>query len=901
VSERQERDRLRELATGSAAAVALVALVAGVPLALSAAVGWPLPHHLPGLSGLRTSLTSRGIPNRTLLDILACVAWVAWASVVLSIIEETRATLRGRSAKRIPLASTFQPLAAQLVAAVLLAALTFGRTQPTATAPARGPLAEHLYPASTASSGYVVPTSPDPPTQAPPAPSGAEQPAARTYTVEPNDTLWAIAQNQLGNPLEWREIFALNEGRPQPDGRALTDPHWIYPGWQLILPAAQSTPIPNPPTPQSPPPAASVPPVTPTTVPSVTPPLSPLSAPRADKSPIRHLNGLAQRPIVGSPSNDPIAIPSDSLVASSFAAGVLTAMTIGRLRRRRRYQPSDPEPGRDLHPPPIAPTLRNLRAAHSERTQRDGDVQRDVAPSVFRTPRARLTIAEPKASEHGRLGLIEVGTRDDGPVLLDLTKPGAVDLVGPNVLDVVRAWCAALMTATEHGSCELLTTESTANSLFPQLAPTTMIRAMSNPETLFRNVEAEILTRTRTLFEAELANAAAYRKARPEDPLPLVLVIIDEVPEALRGRWRRIVEATPRLGIGFLTLGIEEAATAQIATDASRRVSAASPEELQEKLYDSTLFGLEGLEATELLRTVARAQEEGFDDIRRDSVRANLTDRPIERSADGWPDEDALSDQMSAKSIGVRLLGPYQITAHGEEVTKGLRSAGKELLAWYLLRPEGASLEAAVDALWPDTETDLVTKRFWRALGDLRTRLRHSDSSEKQELLIRSGNHYHPKSDEITCDLWDFEHYLAVAARADDDKETRSALRAAIDLYQGDFVSDLDYLWAEPVREDLHRRALDAHIHLAELEEAQSHESAAIDILMHAIKLDRYAEEIYRRLMVLQSRIGRSDSISATWRQLQRSLADLDLDPAQPTTRIYQELIRKHATTTADS
>ncbi len=123
------------------------------------------------------------------------------------------------------------------MAAVLLAALTFGRMQPTATAPTRGPLAEHLYPASTASSGYVVPTSPDPPsTQAPPAPTPAEQSAAPTYTVVPNDTLWSIAQDQLGNPLEWREIFALNEGRPQPDGRALTDPHWIYPGWQLILP-----------------------------------------------------------------------------------------------------------------------------------------------------------------------------------------------------------------------------------------------------------------------------------------------------------------------------------------------------------------------------------------------------------------------------------------------------------------------------------------------------------------------------------------------------------------------------------------------------------------------------------------------------------------------------------------
>jgi hypothetical protein len=97
VSSYRRAESVRPLAAGSAATVALVALIVGVPLALSAAVGWPLPHQVPSLSGLRTSLTSRGIPDRTLLDILACVAWVAWASVVLSIAEEALATLRGRS------------------------------------------------------------------------------------------------------------------------------------------------------------------------------------------------------------------------------------------------------------------------------------------------------------------------------------------------------------------------------------------------------------------------------------------------------------------------------------------------------------------------------------------------------------------------------------------------------------------------------------------------------------------------------------------------------------------------------------------------------------------------------------------------------------------------------------
>ena len=885
----QETDRLRELATGSAAAVALVAVVAGVPLALSAAVGWPLPHQVPSLSGLRTSLTSRGIPDRTLLDILACVAWVAWASVVLSIAEEALATLRGRSAKHIPLVSTFQPLAAQLVAAVLLAALTFGRTQPTANAPTRGPLAEHLYPANTASSGYVVPTSPDPPSaQAPSAPTPAEQPAARTYTVVPNDSLWSIAQDQLGNPLGWREIFALNQGRPQPDGRALTDPHWIYPGWQLILPAAQPM-TPTTPTSEPSAPTNSIPPSSSGTAPTVTS-QSTTRLPPTTASPRRHQEGSTKRVIARPPSNTPIALPSGSLVASSFAAGVVSAMALGRLRRRRRYRPSDPRPGRDVYPPPLAPTLRLLVEAHSEGLRADGGDESGVGPSVDVTNAGGSSPA-PSISGSAQLGVLEVGTRNDQPVFLDLNRLGHLDLAGPSALNIVRAWCVAVMTAHEPGSCELLMTNPTAHSLFHDLTPTTMIRATNDPETLIRMVEAEILGRSRSLADADLSDVSAYRQARPEDPFPFILVVLDELPETLQARWRAIIEAIPRVGMGLLTLGVEPSA-AQITTDASRQVISASPAELNDTLCHSMLFGLQGFEATELIAALAASQDEGMDDDQYLSVDPDPSDRPVIGATDGWPDTERAPEAESPKAIEVRLLGPYQITAHGVEVTKGLRSAAKELLAWYLLRPEGASLEAAVDALWPDTEPGLVTKRFWRALGDLRSRLRHNDSLEKEELLIRSGNHYHPKSEEITCDLWEFEHHLTAAARAEDANDVRLALRSAIDMYQGDFASDLDYLWAEPVREDLHRRALDAHTRLAELEEAQGHEVAAIEVLRHAIQLDRYAEEIYRRLMVLQSRIGERDAILSTWQQLQRSLAELDLDPAQETTRLYRELIR---------
>ncbi|MGH9205779.1 MAG: LysM peptidoglycan-binding domain-containing protein, partial [Acidimicrobiales bacterium] len=276
---------------------------------------------------------------------MACVAWLAWAGAVISIAEEVVAACRGRGSRRIPIAGAFQPVASRLVAAVLFASLAVARPQPTSTIAARAPLAvslQMLPAAFTAEIGGALPQqSSVQATPSPTPPAGTSPPV--TYTVARHDTLWSIAQIKLGDPLRWREIFTLNEDRPQPDGRALTDPSWIYPGWGLILPA------------DSPATAEAAAPVTGVSVPTRTSPV-PSTNPAPSTGPAS---------IGGSRSSDrrvtttgrPIALPSGSVVAPSFAAGVLAAVAIGRLRRRRHYRPSEPRPGRQQRPPLLAPTL----------------------------------------------------------------------------------------------------------------------------------------------------------------------------------------------------------------------------------------------------------------------------------------------------------------------------------------------------------------------------------------------------------------------------------------------------------------------------------------------------------------------------------------------------------------
>ena len=66
--------------------------------------------------------------------------------------------------------------------------------------------------------------------------------ALKYYVVEPpggrhHDSLWDIAQRYLGDGRRYREIFALNVGRLQPDGTELQHASLIRPGWVLVLPA----------------------------------------------------------------------------------------------------------------------------------------------------------------------------------------------------------------------------------------------------------------------------------------------------------------------------------------------------------------------------------------------------------------------------------------------------------------------------------------------------------------------------------------------------------------------------------------------------------------------------------------------------------------------------------------
>ena len=222
--------RARTRLVGLLATLVLLALVLAVPVVLAALSADLLPTTIPTLEQIRAALT--GPDDGTLaLQAVLVVAWVAWVILTAAVVVEVAARVRGARAPHLPGLGLPQVAARQLVAA---AALLFV-TVPSVSGWVGAPPAAAAAPAVTAATaGVDQARAADAPDVVAPAPAA---PVQVTYTVQPGDSLSAIARDQLGDPNRWHDIVAANP-------TLAANPSLIYAGTVLVMPATPTVATP---------------------------------------------------------------------------------------------------------------------------------------------------------------------------------------------------------------------------------------------------------------------------------------------------------------------------------------------------------------------------------------------------------------------------------------------------------------------------------------------------------------------------------------------------------------------------------------------------------------------------------------------------------------------------------
>lgn len=924
------RRRAIDVMRGLGALIVLLALLIGLPVLLYTVAGAPIPHRVPSPGQITDTLTRRD-NGQLFLACLLLLAWAGWAAFAASVAVETAAQVRGRGAPRLPALGGVQRLAGHLVAAVAVAFLS------------TGPALTHTIPAHSSGAlpgsspiafvNFQVPATADPPTHLMPTAMGstAPEPAApptpqpaKTYTVQRGDTLWGIAETHLGDPERYHEIGRLNYGRPQPDGRTLTDAHWIYPGWALVLPA-DATGLPAPAPSDSPDQDGQPDPDGSTTTPSqdqgdeteaghqqrppetpATPSPTPQPAPPAPAPTASPLQPSSQSPagrVTGEAGHSAgSAVPgwADApLISAAVAGGLATALTVLRLRRRRNYQPSPPAPSTTAPQP--APRFRRLVATPIPAPGEDPAEPAATAAGGSRPPDVSSR----------RLSEVEIGRRQGEPVTLDLLDHPGLAVTGPGADPLLRSLLADLLARARRYELQILLDPPAAERLLPDSWPVGDLLRRT-PDTAASLMEAEIacVSRSRRLAEAGAADYTGYRIACPDDPLPLL--VLATAPATATSRLTDVLTVGRRLGITALVLDPPPAGLAALRVAADGQLLAAEPASLAGRLQGAQLAGLSAEDASVALSTLALAVPADLPPLARGTSDAHAAS--AETSVDlaaiscSHPEDDrsgsaVAREELHQPPIHVQLLGPIRITAGGEEIATGLRGTARELLTYYLLQPDGATAESAINALWPDADTERGRQRFWTALGNLRSRLRGPTGNPEIQIVAKHGEHYRADPNLLDVDLWRFQAALTDAQQAHGAPAAEvAALQFAVDAYRGDLADGADYLWAEAAREDLHRRALDALVRLADLHHDRPQQ--AIADLDRALALDPYAEEIYRRLIRLHAAAGRPDAARRAYRQLRDRLADLDLEPEPTTTALiasFPERPRRPTSSTPQS
>lgn len=500
--------RLAGLARRLAVVGALAAFTFGLPVALGRAVGWPLPSRWPAADEVWQRLGEAYIADGTIIKILAVVVWLAWAQLVVCLALEVAARARGRSPTNLPLAGPAQALAGWLVGGLLLTSSVSGG-RPSSVPP----LASAIARTQTIELATAVAERPAPP----PSPTTIGERPSETYRVVPGDNLWDIAE-ACGSPLgqvDGRspqaayntrvaelvgQIFDLNEGREQPDGRWLRKPSLIRPGWILALPDGAHVQVGSTSAPEVSPPMPAVgelrhqssdatveteaarsadglgpdPAVMPTAT-DATPPVAP-DATRSTAPPQRQ----PQRPLRDGPSASALGV-----AAAGLGVGLAQA-----LRMRRRRVTSRSRPGAAATP--LDPEFEELRSTIAQSDDQDqvgalAGALRDLAAHLVRIKspaRPRLIQSSrrgvefllsasalpappgwhpqasgavwvcphpPKADDGGcpAPALVTLGREEGGTSLhLDLETEGCVSVVGEK--DAVVAFGRSIMVELAH-------------------------------------------------------------------------------------------------------------------------------------------------------------------------------------------------------------------------------------------------------------------------------------------------------------------------------------------------------------------------------------------------------------------------------------------------------------------
>ncbi|MFN8497985.1 MAG: BTAD domain-containing putative transcriptional regulator [Anaerolineae bacterium] len=247
------------------------------------------------------------------------------------------------------------------------------------------------------------------------------------------------------------------------------------------------------------------------------------------------------------------------------------------------------------------------------------------------------------------------------------------------------------------------------------------------------------------------------------------------------------------------------------------------------------------------------------------------------------------------------FLGPFHVTLNGQPA-RFATARGRALLAYLAAEADRPHRrEALADLLWPDHSETLARRSLSQELVRLRRAILDGDGPASHLHITATTLQFNAAGTDV--DVTHFQSLLAACADHRHDAIERcpaclSRLRAAIALYQGDFLAGFSLKDNQPFnewslfrREHLRRRALDA------LDILVRHALNAADYVQvqryaqRQVELEPWYEEGHRHLMRALAAMGQRSAALAQYDVCRRILvSELGVEPSAETRALHDSI-----------
>ncbi|MGH4029346.1 BTAD domain-containing putative transcriptional regulator [Actinomycetota bacterium Odt1-20B] len=715
-------------------------------------------------------------------------------------------------------------------------------------------------------------------------------------------------------------------------------------------PPARPTPIPPkliPPAPEPAPDATPSTPTTPKAPPTETPPTRPTPNQNTDDprdtedTGTDHHHGRDRTPTRPTAKDKPssqthdtrrgsasIGLGEAGLIGITAAAGLLAARRYWYWHSNRQHDPHQQTP-----PPTLSPLVdKAAQAAHAA-----------TRPRLPHDPDALITHRTPPRPPH-TTDTVTIGERDGTEVPLDeLALPGGCTWTGPGAEDAARALLIGILTASERqrpdtARVTAIAPEALTEHLLPGLPHQfTALTQTTDTAHAIQAAEQHLITHARTRDEQEstlaphtLPGPPTTAPAHPTTPGTLLLLTTPDATHTgqLQALAARSHPAT--LIILALHTPLPGATTWHIALGGTTTHPDAHSWHPQHptplRLFNLTPEA--GRDVTDVLLTAhgqhprphprptphhtppptptppAATNPHTPPPAKHPEPQPPPQPQPQPEQDDDTPalpsppphpyTLDTPRTTQQTKPVRLHVLGPITLYARGHQdpIGTNLRSEVHEFLALLAAHPTGLLASDIADKLHLEPGTDQnALKNLRRAV---RRALRSATGITAQEFVLLQGELHKLHPELVETDLADFSTSLKeafptpVSGKKDAQRDTFSAVQAALAHYRGPFAQGSDYLWADAIREHLAMKASDAALRLArqtERADAQPHERDAVLTLLEQLStIHPDHERLAQHTIRLYQAAGRHEAARHTYSRLERHLTELGLEP-EPATR----------------